>query len=145
MALGQASSTSQFTASSITGSSYVFVITGVDKYGTLPVAGAVTFDTSGAGGGALNWNDGSGMTPPNPIVFTCPWTVDHLGRVALLNLTGGVTFSSALHPYLARQQSWTSVLRRLLRNRFRSGIPAAGCVLLHGLIQREHGIRVTRR
>jgi hypothetical protein len=39
IALGQGSITSQFPVSSVTGSSYVFGVTGMDKYGTLQVAG----------------------------------------------------------------------------------------------------------
>ena len=100
MALGQGGSTGQFTASSVTDSSYVFGITGVDKYGTLQVAGVVTFDTGGALGGTLNWNDQSGKTAQNPIPFTGSWTVDPTGRVTLTNLTDGSTFDYSMHAYL---------------------------------------------
>jgi hypothetical protein len=100
MALGQGSSTGQFTIGSITGSSYVFGVTGVDKYGTLQVAGAFTFNTSGAVDGTLNWNDQSGKTVQNPIPFTGSWTVDPTGRVTLTNLTDGATFNYSMHVYL---------------------------------------------
>jgi hypothetical protein len=100
MALGQGSSTGQFTIGSITGSSYVFGVTGVDKYGTLQVAGVVTFDTGGAVGGMLDWNDQSGKTAQSPIPFTGSWTVDPTGRVTLTNLTDGATFDYTMHLYL---------------------------------------------
>ena len=100
MALGQGSSTGQFTIGSVTGSSYVFGVTGVDKYGTLQVAGICSFNTGGAIGGTLNWNDQSGKTAQSPIPFTGSWTVDPTGRVTLTNLTDGATFNYSAHLYL---------------------------------------------
>ena len=101
MALGQGGSTGQFTVSSISGSSYVFGVAGVDKNGTLQVAGALTYNTGGAVGGTLNWNDQSGKTAQSPISFTGSWTVDPTGRVTLTNLTDGATFDYSMHAYLA--------------------------------------------
>jgi hypothetical protein len=93
MALGQGVSTGQFTASPVTGSSYVFGITGVDKFGIVQVAGVFTLDTTGVVDGTLSWNDGSGTTPQSPIAFTGSWTVDQTARVTLTRLTYGSTFN----------------------------------------------------
>lgn len=59
MVLGQWGSTGQFTVNSVTGSSFVFGVTGADKYGTFQVARVLSFDTGRAVGGTPAWNDGS--------------------------------------------------------------------------------------
>ncbi len=100
VALGQGTSTGNFSSSSIAGSSYVFGASGYDRAGTLQVAGVFTPNASGGVSGTLNWNDQTGTKAQSPIAFTGSYTVDPTGRVTLSNLTDGSTFNYTLHLYL---------------------------------------------
>ena len=100
VALGQGTSTGNFSSSSIAGSSYVFGLSGYDRTGTVQVAGVFTANASGGVSGTLNWNDQTGTKAQSPIAFTGSYTVDPSGRVTLSNLTDGSTFNYTLHLYL---------------------------------------------
>jgi hypothetical protein len=99
-ALGQGAGTGKFSATGLTGSSYVLGAQGSDLQGTLQLAGVVQFKAGNVVSGTLNWNDLSGRTPQNPLSFTGSYTVEPTGRVTLSNLTDG-TFQYSLHLYLA--------------------------------------------
>jgi hypothetical protein len=101
-ALAQGANTGKFSASSITGSSYVFA---ADRWltsdtGPLQVAGVFTAQANGNLNGTLNWNDLSGTEAQSPISFTGSYAVDSTGRASLSNLTDGVTFKYQLQLYL---------------------------------------------
>jgi hypothetical protein len=105
-ALAQGASTGQYSAASLVGQSYVFGGEGVDGNGQLNLAGVLTLESDGKVSGELNWNDFSG-TPattaasPSPVAFTGSYSVDPEGRVTLIALTDGSTFSYTFHLYLA--------------------------------------------
>jgi hypothetical protein len=101
-ALAQGANTGSFSASSITGSSYVFA---ADRWptndtGPLQVAGVFTAKADGSLTGTLNWNNLSGTEAQSPIPFTGSYTVDSTGRATLSNLTDGATFKYQLQLYL---------------------------------------------
>jgi hypothetical protein len=100
-ALGQGSNTGQFSAASLTGSSYVFGAQGNDSQGSLQIAGVLTANAAGSVTGTLNWNDRTGTTTQSPLSFTGSYTVDPTGRVTLSQLTDGATFHYSMHLYLA--------------------------------------------
>ena len=96
VALGQGSATGKFTASSISGSSYVFA---ADSTPIAPVAGVFTAQSGGSLSGTLNWNNGSGTSTQSPLPFTGSYAVDPAGRVTLSNLSG-TGFSYNMYLYL---------------------------------------------
>jgi hypothetical protein len=96
VALGQGSATGKFTASSLSGSSYVFAADGAP---IAFVAGVFTAQSGGSLTGTLNWNDGSGTSTQSPLPFTGTYTVEPTGRVTLSNLTGA-GFSYSVYLYL---------------------------------------------
>jgi hypothetical protein len=100
-ALGQGSSTGQFSAAHLAGSSYVFGAQGNDAQGLLQIGGVFTAHADGTVAGTLNWNDLTGKTAQSPLTFTGAYTVDPTGRVTLSQLTDGTTFHYAMHFYLA--------------------------------------------
>jgi hypothetical protein len=100
-ALGQGSSTAQFSAANMAGSSYVFGAQGDDAHGLLQIGGVFTAHADGTIAGTLNWNDLTGKTAQSPLSFTGAYTVDPTGRVTLSQLTDGATFHYAMHVYLA--------------------------------------------
>jgi hypothetical protein len=100
-ALGQGSSTGQFSAAYLAGSSYVFGAQGNDAQGLLQIGGVFTAHADGTVAGTLNWNDLTGKTAQSPLSFTGAYTVDPTGRVTLSQLTDGTTFHYAMHFYLA--------------------------------------------
>jgi hypothetical protein len=90
-----------FSASSISGSSYVFGTQGADNVGPLQVAGSVTANADGSVSGTLNFNDlatqnGQGGTA----ISAGTYTVDNTGRVTLTGLTDNTTFGYNLQLYL---------------------------------------------
>jgi len=101
LALGQGSSTGQFSNSGVQGTNYVFAAQGVDSQGTLQIAGVLSLKANGAVTGTLNWNDLTGKTAQAPASFTGTYAVDPTGRVTLSSLTDGATFAYSLNLYLA--------------------------------------------
>jgi hypothetical protein len=100
-ALGQGSSTGQFSTAGLAGSSYVFGAQGDDAQGPLQIGGVFTAHADGTIAGTLNWNDLTGKAPQSPLSFTGAFAVDPTGRVTLSQLTDGATFHYAMHVYLA--------------------------------------------
>ena len=101
-ALGQGSSTGQFSAASISGSSYVIAAQGEDSAGPLQIAGALTFNAGGSVSGTLNWNDLT-AAPQSPVTCTGSYTVDPTGRVTITNLTdSNASFNYAFDIYLSQ-------------------------------------------
>lgn len=99
-ALAQGANTGKFTVASVAGTSYVFAAQGSDQYGTLQLAGVLTFNAGGTVTGTLNWNDLHEGAPQNPLAFSGTYTVDPTGRVTLTNLTDGASFKYSMHVYL---------------------------------------------
>jgi hypothetical protein len=99
-ALSQGTSTGTFSASSISGLTYVFGAEGEDSAGPLQVAGVFTANGGGTVSGTLNWNDLTDKTTQNPLAFTGSYAVDATGRATLSNLTDGVTFTYQIVFYL---------------------------------------------
>ena len=97
-ALGQGANTGEFTAASVTGSTYVFAAQGTDVRGPLQLAGLLTARTSGTITGTLNWNDLTN-TVQSPLPFTGTYTVDPTGRVTVSKIVG-LTFGYLFHLYL---------------------------------------------
>jgi len=101
LALGQGSSTGQFSAAAVEGTHYVFGAQGSDLQNTLQIAGVLSLNANGAVTGTLNWNDLTGKTVQAPLPFTGTYAVDPSGRVTLSKLTDGATFTYSLNLYLA--------------------------------------------
>ncbi len=101
LALGQGSSTGQFSAAALQGTHYVFGAQGSDLQNTLQIAGVLSLNANGAVTGTLNWNDLTGKATQAPLPFTGTYAVDPTGRVTLSNLTDGATFTYSLNLYLA--------------------------------------------
>jgi hypothetical protein len=103
-ALGQGSSTGTFSASSISGSSYVFGAAGTDANGALQAAGLLSAGSSGSVSGTLNFNDLTAQSPQGGSTLSAgSYTVDPAGRVTLTALTDGSTsptFNYNLQLYL---------------------------------------------
>jgi hypothetical protein len=97
-ALGQGADTGEFTAASVTGSTYVFGAQGDGGRGTLQLAGVLTLGASGAATGTLNWNDLSNNAQ-SPLAFTGTYTVDPTGRVTVSKIVGS-NFTYSFHLYL---------------------------------------------
>jgi len=100
-AYNQGANTGTFSATSVEGSSFVFGTLGADPTFFIHVAGAFTTNVDGTTvNGTLNWNDLTGAGVQAPIPFTGTYTVDSTGRVSLINLTDGATFTFNLEAYL---------------------------------------------
>jgi hypothetical protein len=99
-ALGQGLNTGQFSAATLTGSSFAFGVAGWDWTSWIQVAGVFTAHADGTLNGTLNWNDQTGTSPQAPLSFTGTYSVDPTGRVTLSNMTDGATFTYATHLYL---------------------------------------------
>jgi hypothetical protein len=105
-ALGQ---TGPLTNSSVSGSSYVFGLGGVDNSGPLQVAGVLTLtatpgsNTAGTVSGTLNYSDPLAQNAQGGTAFTGTYTFDTVdpGRVTLSNLTDSAgDFNYSLQLYL---------------------------------------------
>jgi len=98
-ALSQGTSTGSFTSASISGSSFVFGLSGKDtnalfNNGVFQVAGLFNTASGGTVSGTLNYNDLTAGGVQAPIPVTGTYTVDPTGRVTLSNLTdSGSTFT----------------------------------------------------
>jgi hypothetical protein len=103
VALGQGAHTGQFTATSVAGTSYVFGAEGEDTQGTLQLGGVLTLGAGGNVTGMLSWNDLSASAPKVPVAVTGNYTVDPTGRIAVTDLTDGLTLKYSLHLYLNGQ------------------------------------------
>jgi hypothetical protein len=105
-ALGQ---TGTFTNSALSGSSYVFGMSGSDATFALQTVGVLTLtaasgsSTAGTVSGTLNCNDGAVQNAQGGTAFTGTYTLDTTdpGRITMSNLTdSGATFSYDLQLYL---------------------------------------------
>jgi hypothetical protein len=94
--------TGAFSASSVSGSSYVFAATGGDPNGALNVAGVITFNSDGTVGGDLSYNDSTQMNSQGGETITGgTYSVDPTGRVTVMNATDATAdFNTDLQFYL---------------------------------------------
>ena len=103
-ALGQGSSTGTFSASSISGSSFVIGAAGSDVNGALQLAGVITANSDGTTvGGNLSMNDITTQTAQGGVALAsgATYTVDPTGRVTLTGLTDtAADFTYTLQLYL---------------------------------------------
>jgi hypothetical protein len=88
-ALGQ---TGTFSATSVSGSTYVIGSAGLDSIGKLQVAGLLTFNSGGTVSGNLSFNDQTGQSPQGgEPISSGNWTEDTTGRVTITNITTTAT------------------------------------------------------
>lgn len=103
-ALGQGSSTGTFSASSISGTSFVVGAAGSDANGALQLAGVITANSDGTTvGGNLSMNDIVARTAQGGVALAsgATYTVDSTGRVTLTGLTDAAAdFTYTLQLYL---------------------------------------------
>jgi hypothetical protein len=94
--------TGGFTASSISGATYVVGLPGADATGPLQVAGMLTFNADGTVSGNLCFNDIAAQSPQGGTAITGgTWADDGsgTGRVVVTGATDGATFSYNLTVY----------------------------------------------
>ena len=92
-----------FSASSVSGSTYVVGLGGQDTNGKLQVAGLLTFNSGGTLGGNLSFNDIVAQSPQGGDSITAgTYTVDATGRVTVTGATTSATpgFAYNLQLYL---------------------------------------------
>jgi len=96
--------TGAFTTASISGSSYVFGMSGYDDNGVLQNAGVLTFNSDGTVSGTVSFNDITAQTPQGGVALAAglgTYTVDSTGRVSIFNVTDSATFGYNLQLYLS--------------------------------------------
>jgi hypothetical protein len=93
--------TGAFASSSVSGSSYVFGMSGYDSMGVLQNAGVLTFNSDGTVSGTLSFNDLATQTPQGGTAGAGTYTVDSTGRVSIFNLTDNATFGYNFELYLS--------------------------------------------
>jgi hypothetical protein len=85
VALGQGSSTGNFTAAGIAGQTYVFTALGADSSGDLHIGGGLVFNSNATISGVLALND---LASFGSLTITAgSYTIDPTGRVTILGLT----------------------------------------------------------
>ena len=102
-ALGQGTNTGTFSATSVSGSTYVIGSGGQDPNGKLQVAGLLTFNSGGTVSGNLSFNDIIGQSPQGgEAISGGTYTVDPTGRVTVTGVTTAATpaFTYNLELYL---------------------------------------------
>lgn len=102
-AIAQAS-TGTFSTASISGTSYVFGMSGYDVNGVLQNGGVLTFNADGTVSGTLSFNDLTFQTPNGGAALAAAmgtYTVDSTGRVSISNVTDNATFGYNLELYVS--------------------------------------------
>jgi hypothetical protein len=101
IAFSQGASTGTFSSTSISTSTYGVAMTGFDAIDPLQAVAALTFNSSGAVSGFMDFNDLTGSEPvsPDPVTATA-YTVDPTGRVTITGLTDGQGNTFNLQLYL---------------------------------------------
>lgn len=95
--------TGTFNTASISGTSYVFGMSGYDVNGVLQNAGVLTFNADGTVSGTVSFNDLTYQTPNGGSALAAAmgtYTVDSTGRVSIYNVTDNSTFAYNLELYL---------------------------------------------
>ena len=96
--------TGAFASGSISGSNYVFGMSGSDTNGVLQNAGVLTFNADGTVSGTLSFNNLAFQTPNGGTALGATlgtYTVDSTGRVSIFNVTDNATFGYNLELYLS--------------------------------------------
>jgi hypothetical protein len=96
--------TGAFTNASISGSSYVFGMSGYDVNGVLQNAGVLTFNADGTVSGTVSFNDLVAQSQPGGTALAtglATYTVDSTGRVTIANVTDDTTFGYNIELYLS--------------------------------------------
>jgi len=92
-----------FSATSLSGSTYVIGLGGIDALGPkVQVAGQLTFNSGTSVGGNLSFNDGTAQSPQGGDTISGIYAVDPTGRVTVSNVTTSATpgFTYNLELYL---------------------------------------------
>lgn len=92
--------TGTFKTASISGTSYVFGMSGYDTNGVLQSAGVLTFNADGTVSGTLSFNDLTFQTPNGGTALGATlgtYTVDSTGRVSISNVTDSATSATFVY------------------------------------------------